>query len=106
MVKINDTVDAVGTLATLSNNTYINTYKGKLPLIESLNIGGDSYSLDKLNIGTLDVGSTYFTYFGYKNYTSTGSYSGLNLITNDAFSSNITGWSSSSNISISHDAVG
>lgn len=71
MIKLSDTVDALGTLATLSSNAYINVYKGKYPIIESFTTGGDSYSLDKETLATLDAGATNFTYFGYKNYTNT-----------------------------------
>ncbi len=92
MVKIDDTVDASGSLATLSSNAYINVYKGILPIIDVLKTGGNSYSLDKNALTTVDATAMNFTYFGYKNYTNTGSYSGSNLITNGSFGSNITGW--------------
>jgi parallel beta-helix repeat protein/VCBS repeat-containing protein len=105
MVKIHDTVDASGTLATLSNNKYINIYKPKLPIIDVLTTGGDSYSLDKDQLTTLDPGATNFTYFGYKNYTSTGSYTGANLITNSTFASNISNWTWD-NMSLTHDSTG
>lgn len=105
MVKMYDAVDAIGTLASLSNNRYINVYKGKYPIIESFTTGGDSYALDKENLTALDAGATNFTYFGYRSYTSTGTYSGSNLITNGAFGANIAGWSST-NVTLSHDATG
>ena len=55
MVKIDDQADALGSLLTLSSNAYINVYKGKLPIIEQFSNGGNSYSLDKEELTTLDV---------------------------------------------------
>lgn len=34
MIRMNDQNDAIGTLADLSNNTYLNVYKAILPLVE------------------------------------------------------------------------
>ena len=82
MVRVEDKVDNIGTLATFLNNTYLNTYKPKLPIIEVLENGGDSAQIDKSNLSLVDASASNFTYFGYKTYTSTGSYSGSSLITN------------------------
>jgi parallel beta-helix repeat protein len=92
MIRIDDQIDAIGVLATLSGNKYINVYKGKLPIIEILRTGGISESYDKTRVSIPDAGATNFTYFGYKAYTNTGSL-GANLITNSTFSANIAGWS-------------
>ena len=38
MVRIDDRIDASGSLAIFSNNSYINVYKPKLPIIEVFNV--------------------------------------------------------------------
>lgn len=93
MVCIEDTVNNIGTLATLSGNKFLNTYKPKLPIIEVLKQEGDSVQVDKDALTLVDATATNFTYFGYKTYTSTGVYSGANLITNGAFGTDISNWS-------------
>lgn len=105
MVRVEDKVDNIGVLANFSGNKFLNTYKSKLPIIEILAQGGDSKSIDKNNLDLIDAGSSNFTYFGYKTYTSTGSYSGANLITNGTFGANITGWTTDV-LSLSYDAAG
>jgi large repetitive protein len=102
MVLIRDSVDAVGTLASFSNNRYINVYKPKLPIIQVLRTDGESLSLSKNELTQFDVWASNFTHFGYKVYTSTGTYSGANLITNGNFDTNIAGWSTTWG-SASHD---
>lgn len=72
MIRVDDQNDALGTLATLAGNTYLNVYKAVLPLVEILQNGAGTqvYSKDTINI--LDTTALTFTHFGYKNYTSTG----------------------------------
>lgn len=103
MVRIEDTVNNVGTLANLTGNKFLNVYKPKLPIIEVLKMGGDSIQADKDQLTLIDAIATNFTHFGYKTYTSTGSYSGANLITNGTFGANITGWSTDV-LTLSHNA--
>ena len=81
MITTDDQVDAIGTLATLSANTYLNTYKAILPLVEMTAVGTGAQNYTKDDIATLDASAVTFTYFGYKNYTSTGV---LNPRTNEA----------------------
>lgn len=81
MITTDDQVDAIGTLAILSANTYLNTYKAILPLIEITASGAATTTYNKDDILTLDTSAVTFTYFGYKNYTSTGV---LNPRTNEA----------------------
>ena len=81
MITTDDQADAIGTLAILSANTYLNTYKAILPLIEITASGAATTTYNKDDIATLDPSAVTFTYFGYKNYTSTGV---LNPRTNEA----------------------
>lgn len=103
MVRIEDTVNNLGTLATLSGNKFLNTYKPKLPIVEVLKTGGDSVQVDKDALTLVDGTATNFTYFGYKTYTSTGVYSGANLIINGAFGTDISNWSTDV-LTLSHNA--
>lgn len=89
MIRIENVANATDILATLSGNKFLNVYKPKLPIIEILNQGGDSLQLDKEHLTDVDATATNFTYFGYKTYTSTGSYSGANLLSNGTFGANI-----------------
>jgi hypothetical protein len=81
MITTDDLVDAIGTLATVSANTYLNTYKAIIPLVEMTAVGTGAQNYTKDDIITLDTSAVTFTYFGYKNYTSTGV---LNPRTNEA----------------------
>jgi parallel beta-helix repeat protein len=81
MITMDDQVDAVGTLATVSANTYLNTYKAIIPLVEITASGAATTTYNKDDIATFDTSAVTFTYFGYKNYTSTGV---LNPRTNEA----------------------
>lgn len=71
MITTDDQVDAIGTLATVSANTYLNTYKAILPILEITASGAANITYNKDDIATLDTSAVTFTYFGYKNYTST-----------------------------------
>jgi Bacterial Ig domain len=105
MVRIDDMVDQNGTLATLTANNYYNLYKPKLPIIQVLRTGGDSTVVDKDSLATVDAAGQNFTAFGNRVYTSTGSYTGANLLSNGTFASNITGWSTDV-LSLAHDSTG
>lgn len=105
MIRIENTVNAIDVLATFSGNKFLNVYKPKLPIVEILKQGGNSSQIDKSNLTNIDASASNFTYFGYKVYTSTGSYSGGNLLSNGAFGANIAGWSTDV-LTLSHDGVG
>jgi hypothetical protein len=81
MILTDDQVDDIGTLATFSANTYLNTYKAIIPLVEMTAVGTGAQNYTKDDIMTLDTSALTFTHFGYKNYTSTGV---LNPRTNEA----------------------
>jgi VCBS repeat-containing protein len=81
MIRMNDQNDAIGMLADLSNNTYLNVYKAVLPLVEIMWSGASAVNYNKDDIGTLDLSAVTFTNFGYRNYVSTGV---LNPRTNEA----------------------
>jgi parallel beta-helix repeat protein len=81
MILTDDQVDDSGTLATFSANTYLNTYKAIIPLVEMTAVGTGAQNYTKDDIMTLDTSALTFTHFGYKNYTSTGV---LNPRTNEA----------------------
>jgi hypothetical protein len=40
MIMTDDQFDTIGTLSTLSTNTYLNTYKAILPLVEHITASG------------------------------------------------------------------
>jgi hypothetical protein len=82
MIIIDDLFDAVGTLSTISANTYLNTYKAIIPLVEINAFGSATQTYNKDDIATLDMSAITFTHFGYKNYTSTGV---LNPRTNESY---------------------
>ncbi len=48
--------------------------------------------LGKNDLTTFDAGATNFTNFGYRVYTSTGSYSGSSNVFNGNFASDIASW--------------
>ena len=50
MIRMDDQSDALGTLATLAGNTYLNVYKAVLPLVEILQNGAGTqmYSKDTI----------------------------------------------------------
>ena len=69
MVSIDDQNDDIGTLADISGNTYINTYKYNTSLIDVLAAGTGTTSYNKNSITNIDVSATNFNYFGYSSYT-------------------------------------
>ncbi len=81
MILTDDQVDDIGTLAIFSANTYLNTYKAIISLVEITAVGTGAQNYTKNDIGTLDTSAVIFPHFGYKNYTSTGV---LNPRTNEA----------------------
>lgn len=70
MIQMDDQVDALDDLAALSSNTYLNVYKSTLPIVSVLKNGAATQDYSKDTINAIDLGRTTFTYFGYKNYTS------------------------------------
>jgi parallel beta-helix repeat protein/VCBS repeat-containing protein len=103
MIKVEDT-DSNWVLASFSNNSYIHVYKWRLPIIDVISRGWNSYSYDKDSLTDIDPTATDFTYFWYRNYTSTGSYSWLNLISNSQFSSDISSWTSD-RVTLTHNST-
>ncbi|MBP9779339.1 tandem-95 repeat protein [Candidatus Gracilibacteria bacterium] len=104
MIKVED-LDSNLSIASFSNNSYINIYKGKLPIIDSISQGGNSYSYDKDTLTDIDPTASNFTHFGYKNYTNTGSYPGFNLISNSQFGTDISLWTSD-RVNLTYDSTG
>jgi hypothetical protein len=92
MIRVEDTRDGSTDLASINGNTYLNTYKAKSNVIEVLAKNGNSSVYTKDTVGNIDFGSNIFTYFGFKNYTNTGSL-GANLLSNGTFTTDISGWS-------------
>ncbi|MFZ2255783.1 MAG: Ig-like domain-containing protein [Patescibacteria group bacterium] len=69
MIYIDDQNDDIGTLATLSSNTYLNTYKYGTSILEILAAGTGTLTYDKNSILDIDPTATQFNYFGYSSYT-------------------------------------
>lgn len=68
MIHIDDQNDALGTLASLDGNTYLQVYKLTSSLVDILASGTGTINYGKDEITTLDTGAIQFDDFGYSSY--------------------------------------
>ena len=105
-----DGSDQSSIFLTANSNTIYPNYKPNTSYVRSVDFGGHTNEYTKNMLNQFDSNIVKFEYFAYKPYTNTGSYATANLLSNQNFDTDASGWSVDADIwlapVLSHNPVG